>query len=82
MLKFEYWGQGYGTKVLELLEVKARESGTTVMKATMDRNNIATVRLLMKSGYHQQKSGWTTRLSDDGEALDEGREILLFAKKI
>ena len=82
MLKFEYWGQGYGTKVLELLEVKARESGTTVMKATMDRNNIAAVRLLMKSGYHQQKSGWMVRILDEGDDLSEGQEILLFTNKI
>ena len=36
----------------------------------------------MKSGYQQQKSGWMVRISDEGDDLSEGQEILLFARKI
>lgn len=82
MLLPEYWGQGYGTKVLELLKDIACGINVTAMRATTDRKNTAAVRLLMKSGYQQQKSGWMVRISDEGDDLSEGQEILLFTKKI
>ena len=82
MLLPDHWGQGYGTKVLELLKDIACGSNVTAMRATTDRKNTAAVRLLMKSGYQQQKSGWMVRISDEGDDLSEGQEILLFARKI
>ena len=82
MLLPDHWGQGYGTKVLELLKDIACGINVTAMRATTDRKNTAAVRLLMKSGYQQQKSGWMVRISDEGDDLSEGQEILLFTKKI
>jgi RimJ/RimL family protein N-acetyltransferase len=82
MLLPDHWGQGYGTKVLELLKDIACGINVTAMRATTDRKNTAAVRLLMKSGYQQQKSGWMVRISDEGDDLSEGQEILLFARKI
>ena len=81
MLLPDHWGQGYGTKVLELLKDIACGINVTAMRATTDRKKPA-VRLLMKSGYQQQKSGWMVRISDEGDDLSEGQEILLFARKI
>ena len=82
MLLPDHWGQGYGTKVLELLKDIACGINVTAMRATTDMKNTAAVRLLMKSGYQQQKSGWMVRISDEGDDLSEGQEILLFARKI
>ena len=82
MLLPDYWGQGYGTKVLELLEDIACGIKVTATRATTDRKNVAAVRLLMKSGYQQQKRGWMVRILDEGDDLSEGQEILLFTKKI
>ncbi len=82
MLMPDYWEQGYGTKVLEILEDIARGIKVTAMRATTDRNNTAAVRLLVKSGYQQQKCGWMVRISDEGNDLSEGQEILLVTKKI
>ena len=68
--------------MLELLEDIACGIKVTATRATTDRINAAAVRLLMKSGYQQQKSGWMVRILDEGDDLSEGQEILLFIKKI
>ena len=80
MLMPEQRNRGYGTEALEKLLASSVPPGIRTITATTAAENTAVIKLLDKSGFKQQDSGWMMKLSEDGEVLSEGQDILQFTK--
>ncbi len=46
-----FWGQGYGKEIVNALVCYGRLAGKSVLRATVDSRNLASVRLLEKNGF-------------------------------
>jgi len=52
MIYPEYWGQGYGSKLCQLLVEKALKMDVKRIVAYIDPNNKASLKILIKNGFH------------------------------
>ena len=83
MLLPQFWRQGYGTEVVHSLVEKARGLGIKELTATTDSRNKAAIRLLEKTGFKKQKSGWMVMIpEDEAEKMEEGQTIIQFQRNI
>ena len=76
MLLPEYWNHGYGTATANILVEMAVSSGIEQVTAATSPDNIASIRILQKSGFVQRQSGW---LLNDGSG-DVGIQIAFFVR--
>lgn len=73
MLLPEFWNQGYGTEVVAALEeIAADLPQIQVLKGFTDPENIPSQKVLIKNGYHLNRT----------ETLDDGSQIHIFLKNI
>ena len=79
----KYWLQGYGTEaVISLIEI-ARDMRLKELTATTDARNKAAIRLLEKTGFKKQKSGWMVMIPEGEERKsDGGQSIIQFQRSI
>ena len=83
MLLPQFWRRGYGTEVIHFLVEKARGLGIKELTATTDSRNNAAIRLLEKSGFKKQKSGWMVMMPEiENEKLGDGQMIIQFQRSI
>ena len=81
MLLPKYWLQGYGTEVVTSLVEIARDRRLNELTATTDARNKAAIRLLEKSGFKKQKSGWIVMIPEGEESkVGGGQNIIQFQR--
>lgn len=81
MLLPEYWRQGFGTKVVEQLLSIAHNLGLKVVTATTDKDNVASVWLLLKNGFQPYGVGWM--LTDNElESMKPGRTVTTYRRML
>ena len=75
--------QGYGTEaVISLIEI-ARDMRLKELTATTDARNKAAIRLLEKTGFKKQKSGWMVMIPEGEESKsDGGQSIIQFQRSL
>ncbi len=47
----KYEGKGYGTKVLKLAEIKAKNGNARILQSTIRSNNVSSIRLFENNNY-------------------------------
>ena len=82
MLLPEYWRRGYGTIVVYALLVAAAHMGLSGVTAVTDTNNIASTRLLEKTGFQIHRQGWVLHLSNDGNDDSSGQTIVEYRRSL
>ena len=83
MLLPHFWRRGYGTEVVHSLVEIARGLEIKELTATTDSRNKAAIRLLEKTGFKKQKSGWMVMIPEDKvEKMGEGQTIIQFRRVI
>ena len=82
MLLPEYWRQGYGTTVVYCLLAIAVHMGLTVVSATTDTNNIASAKLLEKTGFKVYRLGWMLHLSEDDKGGSGGLTVVEYRRPL
>lgn len=83
MLLPKYWLQGYGTEVVTSLIENARDMKLKELTATTDARNKAAIRLLEKTGFKKQKSGWMVMIPEGEESKsDGGQSIIQFQRSL
>lgn len=83
MLLPQFWQRGYGTEVVHCLVEAARGLGVKELTAMTDAHNKAAVRLLEKTGFKKQKSGWMVMIPDkESASIGEGQEVFQFTRMI
>ena len=55
MIKPEHWGKGYGGQIAKVLIERAKKSELKTLKAIIDPDNIASRKILIKSGFVSEK---------------------------
>ena len=79
----QFWCKGYGTETVHSLMNKARGLGIKELTATTDSRNKAAIRLLEKTGFKKQKSGWMVMIPEDEvEQVGDGQMIIQFQRNI
>lgn len=55
MLLPEYWGQGFGSKIAEVLLNRAQQNHIIKLTAVIDPKNIPSRKILLNKGFHSEK---------------------------
>lgn len=82
MLLPEYWRKGYGTTVVYCLLALAANMGLNMASATTDSNNIASVKLLEKTGFSVYRQGWMLHVSEDGKNDSSGQTVVEYRRPL
>jgi len=77
----EYWNKGYGTATVEILVQLVDKMGFSAVVATTDTRNAASVHLLEKMGFTENRQGWMLHLSEGGESNGEGQTVVEYRKE-
>ena len=83
MILPQFWRRGYGTETVHSLVEKARGLGIKELSATTDSRNKSAIRLLEKTGFKKQKSGWMVMIPENEETeISKGQATVQFRRGI
>ena len=82
MLLPDYWRKGYGTTVVYALLVIASHLGLSMVTAVTDTNNIASVKLLEKTGFEANRQGWMLHMSEGNNDGIEDQSIVEYRRQL